>query len=700
MLTHPLYLIGLVAAGIPIAIHLLHLRRYRKVYFSNVQLLQALQQEHRRKERLRQWLVLAMRILAILFLVLAFCQPVIPHKEGAMQPGGTVVSVYLDNSYSMERGDREGSLLETGRQKAREIAAAYPRDAQFQLLTCDATGSQFCWLSKEEFLEAVGAVVPSPVSAPLVSVALRQGEFLRSAPASNRHAYLVSDFQRSTADIPQYPADSTIYTTFIPLEGGGEAANLYLDTLEFDSPAYWQQASVHVRVTVVNDGNKGVEQLPLRLYAGGKQCAVATVDIAAHSSATAEMVFRLEQGGVVHGYVETADYPITYDDRLYFSINVTEQIPMLVVSGSSENSYLHRLFAGDTLVEYRQMSAANTDYSLIDKQRFIVLDGLHNIPTGLVQALQNFVAEGGTLLVLPTARADAGNCNTLLGLLQAPLLGSWNNTPCRVCEVATDQALYRGVFRGSATDMEMPTVQGHYRLTTGAATMAVPLITLADGSIYLSCTPHAMGRVYLFASPLLPEFTDFVQQALFVPTLYNMALFSSHRQSPYQLLTVTNPIVLGGDYTHAEGTHLTAVATEGGRPLADAIPDLRRIGSQWCLLPHGEVTMAGNYRLVPPAATQLPSEGLSFNYSRCESDFTCWSAKELSQAIQQAGLPNCQVMLHARQSVEDYVRQRTQGTPLWRMCLVLALAALAAETLLLTLPKRKSIQTQSNAPTC
>ena len=102
MLTYPLFLIGLAAVGIPIAIHLLQLRRYRKVYFSNVEMLEELESENRRQRNLRQLLILAARILAIVFLVLAFCQPVIPDKDTQMTSGGTAVSVYIDNSYSME----------------------------------------------------------------------------------------------------------------------------------------------------------------------------------------------------------------------------------------------------------------------------------------------------------------------------------------------------------------------------------------------------------------------------------------------------------------------------------------------------------------------------------------------------------------------------------------------------------------------
>ena len=151
-LSSPLFLIGLVAVAIPVIVHLFNFRRYRKVYFSNVDYLEQLQTETRRQSRLRQLLILAARILAIVFLVLAFARPVVPNRNNPLKTGSSDVSIYVDNSFSMERTDGSGTLLEKAKTKAREIVSAYGPTDRFQLLTNDAEGRQFHWLSKEEVL--------------------------------------------------------------------------------------------------------------------------------------------------------------------------------------------------------------------------------------------------------------------------------------------------------------------------------------------------------------------------------------------------------------------------------------------------------------------------------------------------------------------------------------------------------------------
>lgn len=673
MLTHPLFLFGLLSLAIPVAIHLLQLRRYRKVWFSNVAALQAIQDQSRRQNNLRRRLLLAMRLLALLFLVLAFCQPVLPGREGRVQAGSAAVSVYVDNSYSMECGGMESSLMESAKQKAREIAAAYKPDDRFQLLTNDALGTQFRWLSREEFLAAVDALGTSPVTQPLSTMLRRQQQFLRGSSAPNRNAYCISDFQRSTADLAACADDSLITATFVPL-GGTEVANIYIDTLIFNSPAYYPGASVQVEVRVTNDGDKSVERLPLRLFVDGRQRALAAVDVAAHADAEVRMTFVLDDKPLQQGYVETSDYPVTFDDRIYFSLAVDQRLPMLVVGGAQENPYLARLFSGDSLVDYRRTTAGAVDYTHLADHRFIVLDELRSIPSGLAQPLQRFVAEGGTLLVVPAPEADRDSYNAFLSSLQAPQLGEWHAEPCRVDRLAADHPLFQGVFQGRQEQLELPTLTGRYRLQAGASTVAEPVLTLPDGGSCLVRTAAEAGALYLVGGPLRKEYTDLVTQALFVPLLYNMALFSTPPQQPYHLLTAAGPIALRGSYEAEEPPHLVSQLPSDSAESVDVIPSLRRQGSRQYFIPHGELTRAGNYLLGG-------EEGLSFNYSRLESDLRCYTPAEVRRQLRDAGLRQVSVAPAAQKSMTDYVADRTHGRPLWRWCLLLALLALAAETL-------------------
>src|ERR1041384_2944175 len=98
---NPYFLFALLALAIPIIIHLFNFRKFKRVYFTNVRFLKEVKQDTKAKNKLKNLLILCSRLLAILFLVLAFAQPYIPRDNGAVHTGDKVISVYIDNSFSM-----------------------------------------------------------------------------------------------------------------------------------------------------------------------------------------------------------------------------------------------------------------------------------------------------------------------------------------------------------------------------------------------------------------------------------------------------------------------------------------------------------------------------------------------------------------------------------------------------------------------
>ena len=121
---YPAFLFALTALAIPILIHLFNFRRYQKVYFSNVQFLKEIQEQQSSRRNLKERLILAARLLALTFLVLAFAKPYIPGQNAATAGKQQAVSVFVDNSYSMSTLNREGSLLDEAKRRASEIASA------------------------------------------------------------------------------------------------------------------------------------------------------------------------------------------------------------------------------------------------------------------------------------------------------------------------------------------------------------------------------------------------------------------------------------------------------------------------------------------------------------------------------------------------------------------------------------------------
>src|SRR5260370_35795176 len=109
---YPSFLFALSAVAIPIIIHLFNFRKYKKIFFTNVRFLQEIKQDTRSRSNLKHLLILISRILAVIFLVLAFAQPYRPSKNAGALKESNKVSIYVDNSFSMDAIGKNGSLIE------------------------------------------------------------------------------------------------------------------------------------------------------------------------------------------------------------------------------------------------------------------------------------------------------------------------------------------------------------------------------------------------------------------------------------------------------------------------------------------------------------------------------------------------------------------------------------------------------------
>src|ERR1700749_31643 len=95
---YPAFFFALLSLAIPVLVHLFNFRRYQKVYFSNVQFLKQINEQQSSRRNLKERLILAARLLALFFLVMAFARPYISGKNDPNSSAQHVVSVFLDNS--------------------------------------------------------------------------------------------------------------------------------------------------------------------------------------------------------------------------------------------------------------------------------------------------------------------------------------------------------------------------------------------------------------------------------------------------------------------------------------------------------------------------------------------------------------------------------------------------------------------------
>lgn len=687
----PAFAAALAVLAIPIIVHLFYFRRFKKVYFTNVRFLKEVKEETSNRSKLRNLLVLLMRCLAIAAMVLAFMQPFIP-KSDAVKRGEQAVSVYIDNSYSMEALAKDVSLLERAKQRARDIIAAYAPDDRFQVLTNDFEGRDQRLVGKEDALSRIEEIRVSPASRDLSKVALRQQQCLNTGKTFGKTAFIISDFQQNIADIANIKDTLTDFN-LVPMRAVQER-NVSIDSAWFESPVQILNQTSNLYVKISNHSDEDVEDLRLSLRHDGQVKPAGAVSVRARGSRVDTVRFNILHPGWHEAKLSLTDYPVQFDDDYYLSFQVAEQINVLCIDGAQRNKYIDNAFAGAKYfkIEHGDMRALN--YSKFNNYQLIILHELGVVSSGLAQELKTFAQNGGSVLVFPAQSADLASYNSLLQNFEGGTLGAFEPVQRQTSVINTEAFVFQDVFLNKSANLRLPITQGNFKI---APNRGEYLLTYRDGSALLAQYPQGEGALYLFAAPLDEKINDLVRNGeIFVPMLFKMAIAGTKsRQIAYtigkdEVLEARHTVSASGEMAYrlkrvpdapaaAPGADADATASANSE---EFIPEQRILGAKALITPGPQMRDAGWYRLGFRADSTLAE--FAFNYDRKESDLRYRNDSDLGNGLHK----NIKVMAEGMEkNFAQVVGEQNQGIVLWRWCVIFALLFLLLETLFLRLWK-------------
>ena len=667
----PAFLIALAALAIPIIIHLFYFRRYRKVYFTNVRFLREVKEETSARSKLRNWLILLMRCLAIAFLVFAFAQPFIPSGTDVTQ-GSKDVSIFIDNSFSMGALSEDVPLLEEAKRRARDIVEAYAVDDRFQILTNDLEGRHQRLVAKEEALAFIDEIALTPAVKPLNHVLVRQQQALNQGTNDTRIAYWISDFQKNIT-VWEEPRDTSLQLDLIPLQAVQER-NISIDSVWMESPVPMLNQPNNLIIQVRNWTNEEAENVRLTLRHEGQVMPVGTMTIPAQTAMKDTVSFNLQRIGWHEAELQITDYPIQFDDLYHIALLVAEEVRVGVINEISSNPYLTSAFTSIPYFQADNLISRNLDYSRLPGYQFIVLNELPEVSSGLSFALKEYVENGGNVLVFPAAAAALESYNSFFRTFPANAFRAFEQRERVVGQVNTEEFIFRDVFENKSANLRLPTTQGNFSWARSGITAEETLMSYRDGSSFLAKYQLGQGHLYVVAAPLSEEYNNMTRNAeIFIPMLYKMAISSGRGQKI--AYTIGEDEVISADVP----TLGSEVVYQLEGPGIQFIPSQRITGSRLFLNVSNEVPAAGIYHLKRTKEEETLAE-FAFNFNRKESDLAYYSLSELKELV---GDRASVIEAGARANFEVIIGERSQGVVLWRWCLFLALLFLAIEQLLL-----------------
>jgi len=631
---HPELLWALFLLLIPIIIHLFQLRRFKKTPFTNVAMLQKVTAESRKSNSLKKWLLLLTRLLLLTCLIIAFAQPFFA-KNTALQEKEMVI--YLDDSFSMQAKKEGLSLLE---QAVQDLVKTVPNNTKFSLFTNNLTLNNVALKNVQNQLLSLDY---SPNQLSFSEVILKAKSLFSRSKATAKSLIIISDFQERKQNFQQDSIkDLKIHLVDLKPD---ETNNISIDSLYLNNSTK-NKFELNIEVSGIPEG----ETVPISIYNANR--LIAKTAVANNASKKTTTTLSLPKNEVIKGRVTLSDNSLVYDNNFYFNIDERDKIKVLAI-GNAESGFLNRIFTQDEF-EFENRNLKNLNYSEIDQQNLVIINGISAIPTSLQAILKQFHQKNGSMVMIPALNPDSNTYNTFLSGLTAIKFNAKMEQEQKITTIAFDHPLFENVFEKKVSNFDYPKVKTFWSISSNSP----QLLSFANNAPFLV----GNNNVFVFTASLNDENSNFKNAPLIVPTFYNIGLNSL--KNPKLYATIGDNTIIDVS-KKIEKDHVLKVAKTG----VEFIPLQQSFSNKVQLSFLDNPDTDGIYSLIDANDTL---RNISFNYNREESILRYQNTADFAVSSIQNDIPKVFENMAKDNSITQY----------WKWFIIFALVFALVEVLI------------------
>ncbi|MBT7163338.1 MAG: hypothetical protein HN904_11200 [Victivallales bacterium] len=526
-------LAGMAALAVPVAVHLLRSRKFRRADLGTLRFVRQAIQETARWQRLREKLLLLARLLAVALLTLLFARPFLPQRADATNASADTV-VLLDRSGST-RGQALGSLAANRLlAEARSLAASLPDSSSLTLAEFADTVQE----TKEFTDETSGGLTD-------YAEALRwAGDRLRLSPAPRKEIVLVTDLQASglpSSPLADWPADVPVRIVAMPLPG---KHNFAVRSVRCRTPFAQDRVVVEAWIERSGDFPRGGMTVTLQIEGG------ATFrETVPPGRERVEFRWQLGKERLVRGEVRVdSDDAWPEDDARPFAFSVRAPCRTVLLDGEpgstpfeNETYFLDMALAAatDELAGSPFAPEVRDALGSLRDVRVVALCNVRSLRSEEIERLRVFLDAGGGLIYFLGDRCESYHYQRLrdAGLFPATLKSGKLPVPRLVASWdASHPALAAFSERDRGGDLSRVVFRRAFEVNP--AEDAKVLAKLDDGTPAMLCAELGKGRIAVVTNPCDREWTDWPAERIFLPVVHELFDWLVHRddeEKPVQI---------------------------------------------------------------------------------------------------------------------------------------------------------------------
>jgi Aerotolerance regulator N-terminal len=665
---YPLFLVAGLSLAIPVLIHLFNLRKYKTVFFPHTRFLKNIQLNSRKQSQVKYKLLLAMRLLFLAFLILAFAQPFFS-KNDKKNDANKLQVIYIDNSYSMSVKKGARTLLDMAKETARKQVQHAPPGSKFLLLTNDKPQSYRPETADKVFAE-INATDLSAATKNINQVLANVQSIMQNEAGKSAAVYYYSDFQQSA--VPAQPdkalmKDITFYG--LPVQTD-EPENIFIDTAFLTMPVLQTGKSNYLVVKSHSAGKTPKESPVLSLSINGQVKSAASLNFSDKKESIDTLSFNVNDASWQSIALTVNDAAVRFDDTFRITARSSPNLSVLVLNEGQPNPYIQAAFRA-----YNGFRLNNIDINTAPKDwkdyNLVILNGITRIDEAMGKTLNEALQQGQSICIFPGRSSNLQAIND--GLKQAgDIRISGIDTGVQTASsLQQGSSLVKNLFEKIPENVQLPVANWHYIISAGLGANQQSILSFRNGDPLLARYTPSRGQLYICATSADLQSGNFPASYFFTPFLYEMAM-ESGSSSIYAITAGTQqPVYL--PLTNTTERNTVHVSGKG----MDIIPPQRPNGAGLDIFIDQAVQQPGFYFLTTPGG--IDTTRIALNQDKTESQLEVRKLDALKSEWKGDNVQWLSITDNGTITGAD----NNGSFPLWKVCVILALVMLTAETFLL-----------------
>jgi hypothetical protein len=415
----PWFVLGFLSIAVPIYLHLYHRKTPIRKEFPSLRLIRLSVEFVARRRRMKNLLLLFLRILTIILVVMALSRPYIGQSASAGAASSTPAAfvVLLDNSMSMGSTHQGISLFNTARSRALEILDQMQSGDKATVGLVNDPGqllfSQLTW-DRDALKKSLANAPLSMAGTSIYSSLLPALKLLVPLKNYRRAVYVITDMTESAWKplVEKYrleQIDPGIDLVIVPV-GGAAPENLAVTDLEICAPVVMSARKVPLRIKVANYSGR-MRKARIVVSINGERKHEKEIEIPQDAEKVAQIEVAFAKVGMNRLSAAVQADALPFDNERFLAVRVFEPCRVLLIKpetppGQSESredlflrfalNPLNRSRDNNFFVEARTAAEAVN----LDLKRFsaVGLINQRDLPADLVKKLGPYLLEGGNLM--------------------------------------------------------------------------------------------------------------------------------------------------------------------------------------------------------------------------------------------------------------------------------------------------------------